>query len=164
MFLTVNPKNFLSDRLTWLSRGMKREMTHFTSFSSSVVNVFHGNWSAVVCNYHPHPASQILIILYFPAPQTISGCHSLTFYIVLKPQTPFCNCLPLLLSELVICVVAEQTSFVRGFVSYVTKIILHICVVGNLMSYTCNAAPQITGALYCSDLRQCSHTQHNGSL
>lgn len=37
--------------------GMKGEMTHFTSLSHSTVNVFHGNWGTVICNYHSRSGS-----------------------------------------------------------------------------------------------------------
>lgn len=111
-------------------RGMKGEMTHFTSLSSSVVCL---SWRVKCC--YLQLSSPIHLV-----------CLTLTFYIVLKSQT-LCNCEPLPLSELAnhFCCCADV--FVSGFACDATKIICHIWVVGNWMRYALLCCSQITRAL-----------------
>lgn len=159
MFSTVHPRNFLPDHLTSLSRGMKREMTHFTSLSSSVVKCL--SWKLKCCCLQLSSPScfSILIMLYFPAPQTISGCLSLTFYIVLNPQTVF----------FVVVVVIVYHSHLCG--SLTDAFCLRICMLCNkdnlphlggrrLDARHLHCCSRITRGLPCSD----SLAQHNGSL
>lgn len=125
-----------------------KEMTHFTSLSSSVVKMSFMETEALL----------LAIIIPILPPNTNHSLLSLRldpfqadiylfFYTELKPQTLLSNCLPLKL-------LLSRCLFVLGFTCYVTKIISHIWVFGSLMRYT----PNHTGAHQHSNARHSPDT------